>query len=195
MAQDWDIKPRSDTCSACGKSFGDKERYTAALIFSEDGYVRGDYCDVCREAKRYGESVPFSLWQGVFKMPPPKQEDPLKKETVESLLRRYIEEEDESRKNIIYILAVMLERKRILVEKDVKITDEKVTRIYEHRKTGETFLILDPRLKLDELESVEEEVAMLLLGPRKKDEPGGQEVSAGVEEAEECEDAADEESD
>jgi hypothetical protein len=170
MAQDWDIKPRSETCSGCDKSFGDNERYMAALIFSDEGYVRGDYCDECWSEKKGGEAMPFSMWQGVFHLPPPKPEDPLKKETVESLLRRFIEDEDNDRTNVIYILTVMLERKRVLIEKDVQVRDGKTTRVYEHRKTGETFLVLDPRLRLDELEEVQTEVALLLGGPEKKEE-------------------------
>ena len=33
---------------------------------------------------------------------------------------------------------------------------------YENRKTGDVFIIRDPELRLDEVEGVQEEVAMLL---------------------------------
>ena len=48
--------------------------------------------------------------------PPPEPEEALKKETAESLLRRIMTKEDETKINLVYILAVMLERKRILVD-------------------------------------------------------------------------------
>ncbi len=98
-------------------------------------------------------------------MPAPPPEETLKKETAESLLRQFMEDEDASRRNAIYILAVMLERRRTLVEKDVQVRKDGIkVRVYEHRKTGETFLVPDPELRLAELGHVQEEVVALLSG-------------------------------
>ena len=105
-------------------------------------------------------------------MPPPPPEEALKKETAESLLRQLIEKEDPAHANTIYILAVMLERRRILVERDVQIREDgSKLRVYEHKKTGEMFLILDPELKLAELELVQEEV-VIMLGGKPPAKPG-----------------------
>jgi hypothetical protein len=80
-----------------------------------------------------------------------------------------MEDNDSEHRNVIYILAVMLERKRILVERDVQRDEGEITlRIYEHRETGESFLVPDPRLGFDALESLQEEVIAMLGGPRKK---------------------------
>jgi len=63
----------------------------------------------------------------------------------------------------MYILAIMLERKRILAEKDIqKREDGTKVIVYEHKKTGEVFLIPDPGLQLDQLEHVQIEVVDLL---------------------------------
>jgi hypothetical protein len=111
------------------------------------------------------------VWKGVFRMPPPPPEEPLKKETAESLLRKLIEDGEQSRAGVIYILAVMLERKRVLTEKDVQKRPDGVwIRVYEHRRTAETFLVRDPRLRLDELDTVQREV-MELLGVGKASAP------------------------
>ena len=164
MAQEWDIKPRGTACSACEKEFEDKQLYFSALIHDMAGYNRADFCNSCWE-KAEDEIDPYSTWQGVFMLPPPKEEESLKKETAESLLRRLMEDYDEKNVNIVYILAIMLERKRIFVEKDVQVdNDGAVLRVYEHKKTGETFLIPDPQLELDKLEAVQEEVVTILGG-------------------------------
>ncbi len=172
MAQDWDIRPRSNLCSACEKIFEHKETYYSALVAGEDEYERGDYCEGCWVGIE-AELKPFSSWKGTYIVPPETSDDePLKKETAESLLRRLIEDENDENAAVIYILAVMLERKKTLVEKDVKIDDEgTVHRVYEHRETGETFLILDPQLKLDKLEEVQIRVAEMLGGGKKKEVP------------------------
>ncbi len=61
-----------------------------------------------------------------------------------------------------YILAVMLERKRILKVKEQIIRDGQRVFIYEQPKTGDIFTIADPNLRLDQLEEVQRDVAMLL---------------------------------
>ena len=172
MPQDWDIKSRSAACLQCEQPFEDRQTYVSVLTFSDEGYVRGDYCSSCWEQKG-NETQAYSVWQGMFKLPPAKPEDPVQKESAESLLRKLIEDDPEEHVNVIYILAVMLERKRIMEEKDVKISDGTTTRIYEHRKSGDTFVIRDPLLRLDELEHVQEEVIRMLEGnsPEEDDAP------------------------
>lgn len=106
----------------------------------------------------------FSVWKGTFQaeLPPPEV---LKKETAESLLRKLIEKNDPHFRNAIFILAVMLERKRLLAEKEVrKQDDETVVRVYEHRQTGDTFIITDPMLNLNQIGQVQEEIATFLSG-------------------------------
>lgn len=106
-----------------------------------------------------------SVWKGVFHPPLPPPEEPLKKETAESLLRSLIEKNEPARKNVIFILAVMLERRRLLVERDVQTREDGSTlRVYEHRQTGDTFLVTDPHLDLNQLGQVQEEVVALLGG-------------------------------
>ena len=68
-----------------------------------------------------------------------------------------------SRANARYILAVMLERKKSLKEIEVmRAEDGAITRIYEHAKTGEVFIIPDPQLRLDQIANVQAQVAGLL---------------------------------
>jgi hypothetical protein len=163
MSQDWDIKACADACATCGKPFADQQPMVSCLRFGAEGYSRSDYCEGCGVPAEGGAA--FSVWRGIFRLPPPPEEEPLKKETAETLLRKFIEKDDYGRKNAIYILAVMLERRRILVERDVQQKpDGTRVLVYEHRKTNETFLIPDPMLKLTELQHVQEEVMALLGG-------------------------------
>jgi hypothetical protein len=165
MIQDWDIKPRGTACHSCSQAFSDRQPYFSSLVFGQDGYARADFCTQCWKQTLAGGGTPFSSWQGIYKSPPPEREPPVRRETAESLLRRLMEDEDESQRNIIYILAVMLERNKTLVERDVKTNERGImVRLYEHRKTGETFLIPDPRLRLDQLASVQQEVITILDG-------------------------------
>jgi hypothetical protein len=67
----------------------------------------------------------------------------------------------------VYVLAVMLERSKILVERDAKEQpDRTIIRVYEHRRTGESFIVLDPRIRLENLGNVQNEVVALLSGTK-----------------------------
>ncbi len=165
--QEWDIRERSGACQSCARSFVDQEAFFTRLSFAEGNYVRQDFCAGCwNDSTRQGA---LSVWKGIFKVPAPPPPEPLKRETAESLLRQFMETEDVSKRNIIFILAVMLERKRVLVERDVQVRDDGVKiRIYEHRKTGESFVVPDPGLKLAELSLVQREVVDMLGGTSKQ---------------------------
>lgn len=168
---DWNIRARSSACEVCHRPFEDQEALFSRLEFGEEGYVRRDYCKVCwSDALRQGA---VSVWKSVFQAPPPPPPEPIKKETAESLLRKLMETDDPANWNVIFILAVMLERKRILVERDIQTREDGVrVRVYEHRKTGESFLIADPKLRLADLERIQAEV-LERLGGTPHSEPAG----------------------
>jgi len=167
MSQDWNVKSRSRVCSVCEKPFEDKSNIYSILRDGEDGYERQDISEACWEESKSAEAISF--WRSVYIAPPPPSEEPLKKETVETLLRQYMSREDYSQLDVVFILTVMLERKRVLVERDVQRKDDGTkVRIYEHRKTGEIFTVPDPELRLDQLSEVQEKVNQLLgIGPPK----------------------------
>lgn len=161
--QDWDVRARSEACSKCGKPFADLDEFYSRLSFGEEGYKRDDFCTDCWA--QVADEPAVSIWQSVFRLPPPPPPETLKKETAESLLRKLMEEDNPAHANTIYILAVMLERRRLLVERDVHVREDGTKlRVYEYRKTNETFVIPDPELKLAELEHVQEEVVAMLGG-------------------------------
>jgi len=166
MAQDWNIKSRATACSTCQENFVDGQPYHTRLIFQEHDYSRGDYCEKCWRVEAAAQPR-YSSWRGYFKMPPSEPDHRIKKETAETLLRNLIEANDPAQTSVIYILAVMLERQRVLVEREIK-TLENGTRVvvYEHKKTGETFAIIDPQLKLTALDAVQKDIMALLTEPK-----------------------------
>lgn len=162
---DWNIQSRAHACEACGHHFSDKETYHTLLFDERAAFRRIDVCQNCwqtqysqgaRERKGF-----VSYWHGVYEAPAP-QPEPIQKETAESLLRKIIELNDRQYIPAAYILAVMLERKRVLKVKEQLVRDEGRVFIYEHPKTGEIFTIVDPNLQLNQLETVQHDVAALL---------------------------------
>ncbi len=127
-------------------------------------FRRSDVCDACWQSK-FNEARErknfISCWQGVYEAPAPPT-DPIKKETAETLLRKLIELNDPVYGPAAYILAVMLERKRLLKVREQVVRDGHRVFIYEQPGTGDVFTITDPNLRLDQLDQVQREVAALL---------------------------------
>jgi hypothetical protein len=168
---EWDIQPRSPVCTGCQQPFADKQVYHTWLALREVGYQRRDLCAVCSAAA--GRDGAVSYWQGEFKVPPPPPPEPIQKETAETLLRKLCASADPTQAAPRYILAVMLERKKLLKHRDT-IRDEQGGErlVYEHAQTGESFTIPDPHLRLDQLAEVQSQVAELLGPTREKTEAG-----------------------
>jgi hypothetical protein len=174
---EWDIQPRSSTCTGCQQPFADKQTYHTLLSMSTTGYQRRDLCANCFTSR----DGAMSYWQGEYKMPTPPPPEPIQKDTAESLLRKLVESTDPGQNAARYILAVMLERKRILKHRDTT-TDAAGNEllVYEHAGTGESFTVPDPHLHLDQLEEVQKHVAELLSPSLKKTEAEPSADSASV---------------
>ena len=166
MAHDWNIKPRSNLCAGCEKPFETGQECVSAIFQEEEGFVRRDYCPACWD-HIVSTAQPFSFWQGTYEPPATsdKKEEPIKRETAEELLRRLITLDDPANVNVTYILAVMLERKKQLIERDSKPREGGgIYRFYEHKASGDTFVVLDPQLRLDEIAGVQQQVIELMGG-------------------------------
>jgi len=162
---EWHIQSRAHACEACGKPFADKQNYHTLLFDEKADFRRSDICEACWQ-KQYSDGARerkgfISYWHGIYEAPPPPTEA-IQKETAESLLRKLIEQNDPHYIAAGYILAVMLERKRLLKVKEQLIRDGRRVFVYEQPHTGDVFTIIDPNLQLNQLEAVQRDVAALL---------------------------------
>lgn len=163
---EWNLQSRAHACQACHKPFADKEPYHTLLLEEKQEYQRQDICHDCWDAQyREGASDRkgfISQWQGVYQVPPAAPPDAIQKESAESLLRRLIETGEAKYGPVCYILAVMLERKRLLKVKEQIQQEDRRVFIYEQPRTGDIFTITDPNLQLNQLEEVQRATAELL---------------------------------
>ena len=160
LPNEWAIKERADACAATQRPFAPGEYFYTLLFHDKEGYRREDLSE---EAWRQrNENIqPFSFWRSKYE-PLPENPEPLGKEDAEQLFRRLISSKQPPA-NAIYVLAAMLERKRVLKQIKTESRDgERRVLIYEHHTTGDVFIVPDPQLRLNELEQVQNEVAQLL---------------------------------
>ena len=161
---DWNIQSRAHVCEACSQPFADQQPYRTLLFEVAKELRRSDICEPCAQKAgdaRHREGF-ISQWNGTYEAPPAQPVEAIQKETAETILRKVIEANDPRHAPAAYILAVMLERKRILKVKEQFKREGQRIFIYEQPKTGDIFTIADPGLHLDQLEQVQHDVAQLL---------------------------------
>lgn len=188
LHEPWSIKSRAHYCSITERKFTDGESFYTAIFPDpeEGGYLRKDFSKEAWDNREKDADEPFSFWSTLYHVPVKEDEVTVTDESPEDLLRRLIEEDEEHTENARYILAIMLERKKQLVEADNQPTATGIIRIYEHRKSGDVFIVKDPNIPLSEVESIQNEVSELLEhGGRKKENDAEGENVENVEEKKE----------
>src|ERR1043165_9237841 len=113
---EWNIQSRGHACQSCHVAFTDKQTYHTILFDEKRDILRTDVCNKCwtdqyshsRDRKGF-----ISCWHGQYEAPPPVPVDPIQKENAETLLRKLVELNDARYVAASFILAVMLERKRL----------------------------------------------------------------------------------
>ena len=164
MKEPWSIKSRARECVESGNAFQSGQKIRAAIFPDPEssGYLRKDYT-IEAWGNREGEENPFSCWITTYEPPVTEEKaEDVVEDDPETLLKRLVEEEEEHTENARYILAVMLERKKLLRETDTQEIPSGILRIYEHRKSGDVYIIKDPQISLTDVDRVQEEVRQLL---------------------------------
>jgi len=163
---EWNIQSRAHACERCAQPFADKQPIHTLLVDERSVLRRTDICEDCwqkeaaavtRDRKGF-----VSQWQGVYETPPAHPVEAIQKESAETLLRKLAGQNDPKHGPAAFILAIMLERKRLLkVKEQIKRDGQRII-VYEQPKTGDIFTVTDPDLRLDQLEAVQRDVAQLL---------------------------------
>lgn len=164
MKEPWSIRSRAKACAVSGVAFEAGQKIRAAIFPDPDssGYLRRDFT-VESWAALEEKETPFSTWLTTYHPPLIEEKaEAVVEDDPETLLRRMIDEDEEHTENARYILAVMLERQKLLRETDTQQIPSGILRVYEHRKTGDVFIIKDPQIPLSDVDRVQEEIRELL---------------------------------
>lgn len=165
IAESWHVRSRGRECASTQRPFTDGETIVTALFPDPEssGYLRRDYGVEGWATHQESGEAPFSFWRTVYTAAPNNEAAlAAEKLSAEEILQRLVEEDEDHTENARFILAVMLERQKLLRETDSQRTPTGIVRVYEHRKTGEVFIVKDPDIPLSQIEAVQNEVFILL---------------------------------
>jgi len=132
----WNIHRKDECCSRCEKVFEEGEAHFSVLSFSAEGLARDDRCQACFPGDgddAEGEDLIF--WR-TRRRPKAKKGLAVDFEAVESLFLALESREEETLRELRYLLSLLLMRKRRL----------KLIRV-QRRPDGEVMVVRRPRRK------------------------------------------------
>jgi hypothetical protein len=168
MAKDFKIAKTEGICTACEKPIPPGETLVALARLSEEELIREDYHPPCWESLQDDpRNDPDVL--GTWRTRVPKPEEKKKLLIDDALIINFFErldgQDDPSRINFRYVLALILMRKRILVYEGMERDDDE-REIWNMRMKGSDkyHRVIDPQLDESSIASVSSQLGDIMQG-------------------------------
>lgn len=157
---EWEIEKPLGQCWGTGKKIEYGEEYFAALVESEEGLQRRDFC-----AKYWQDKKPevFCYWKTKLPHPDQKKQIFIDDEMLMAFFDRLEQETEEEKINFRFVLALILMRKRRLKYDSSKIEDGR--EIWRLRIVGgdKQFVeVTNPNLNEEQIEELSSQLSQIL---------------------------------
>lgn len=159
--EQWEVKRSGGRCAGTQRELDFGEEYYAALIDTETGFERQDFC--CEYWEKQQPSV-FSYWKTRVPMPNEKKKLFVDNDILVNFFERLAEETEEIKVNFRFVLALILMRKRRLKYEDtVIVAGKEIWRMRFVRETN-THEVINPQLDDAQIDAVSQELSSILHG-------------------------------
>lgn len=161
---------RAPECAVTGKPFEGGESIVSAIFDEADGFVRRDFS----EQAFPGPEGTFSVWKSVMAV---KAEDPYKLdfELAGQFLQKLVDEADPEREGLIYVLTLLLSRKRrVKILHSAALPEGELLRVrIPGPEEDVEVAVRAPRLGAEAIERLQAEIARLFgfAAPEPEPEP------------------------
>jgi hypothetical protein len=157
--EDWELSKPLGSCSGTGKKIEYGEEYFAALIQTDEGLARRDFCE-----HYWQEHKPdvFCFWKTKLPEPDQKKHIFVNDEMLMAFFERLAEETEQKKINFRFVLALILMRKRRLKYESSEKQDDK--EIWRLRIAGGKQIVdvINPHLTEQEIEQLSSQLGQIL---------------------------------
>jgi hypothetical protein len=157
--EDWEINKPLGQCSGTGKAIGPGEEYYAALVETEEGLQRRDFC-----AEYWQDKKPeaFCYWKTKFPSSDQKKQLFVDDQMLMVFFERLERETEQEKVNFRFVLALILMRKRRLKYDSTKTEDSK--EIWHLRVVGENEYVdvFNPHLDEEQIGQLSSQIGQIL---------------------------------
>jgi hypothetical protein len=158
---DWEIDKSLGQCCATGRAIEPGEEYYAALVQTEQGFARRDFC-----AEYWNQNKPtvFCYWKTKLPSPDQKKHLFIDDDMLMAFFERLGTETEQEKVNFRFVLALVLMRRRRLKYDSSKMNDGKD--IWRLRITGtQDFVeVVNPNLGEQQVAQLTTQIGEILQG-------------------------------
>ena len=156
---EWEIDKPLGQCYETGKKIEYGEEYFAALVETEEGLARRDFC-----ADYWQEKKPdvFCYWKTRLPRPDEKRQKFIDDDMLMAFFERLGKENEQEKINFRFVLALILMRKRRLKYDSSRVEDSK--EIWRLKAAGEKEFVevINPNLDDEQIEQLTSQIGEIL---------------------------------
>jgi hypothetical protein len=156
---EWEITKPLGQCYGTERKIEYGEEYFAALVETEEGLQRRDFCDDYWESQKPDV---FCYWKTRLPEPGQKKQLFVDDQMLMAFFERLEKETEQEKVNFRFVLALILMRKRILKYDETKNVNDQ--EIWCLRKVGEkeTAEVINPHLDEEQIEQLSSQIGEIL---------------------------------
>jgi len=156
---DWEINKPIGQCAGSGKEIQYGEEYYGALVQSEEGFKR---CDFCLEYWQNEKPEVFCFWKTRLPDPDEKKQIFIDDNMLMAFFERLENETDQEKINFRFVLAMILMRKRFFKYDETKIEDG--NEIWRLKVVGDKNIVevRNPHLNEEQIEQLSSQLGEIL---------------------------------
>ncbi len=155
---DWEINKPLGQCCGSGRKIECGEDYYGALVETEQGLQRRDFCNEYWEREK---PPVFCFWRTKLAAPNEKKQLFISDDMLMAFFERLAHETEPEKVNFRFVLALVLMRKRRLKYDSTKTNDGQ--EIWRLRPTGDKELaeVVNPHLAEDQIEQLTSQIGQI----------------------------------
>ena len=157
---DWKIAKSQRVCT-CGRQLEENETYFAALYEDGESFIRREYCVACWEKAR-AEAAPFSFWKTSVPTREQKRRLLADDEVLLNFFFRLENDPDEQHQRFLYLLALILMRKKVLKFHDIEHADDREILCLRYAPEDRIVRVPNPKLSEEQIEGLKEQLTEIL---------------------------------
>ena len=159
--EQWKVQRTSGKCGGTEKELLPGEEIYAALVETEEGFERVDFC--CEYWEQNQPQV-YCYWKSKIPVREEKQNLLVDNSVLSNVFLRLAGEEQEKKINFRFVLALILMRKRILKYETTVFQDEKEIWKMKMVKDPNLHEVINPHLNDEKIQEVSQELSTILNG-------------------------------
>jgi len=153
----WQIEKSTCRCASCENEFSVGQAYFSALCEAGSDFVRKDYCSSCWEGAQ--EASFFSFWR--TRRQTGERRKRIDIAVVFDFFKKLLESEGEDRRDILFVLALYLTRRKALKLKGVRRDGARELLQFRRPRRTNIIEIEDPHLSDEQVDAATQKLKEL----------------------------------